>query len=220
MKLADIKRLNIKKFVERYPFVQVVNYNGEKCFIEKSDDYHKAGDPVLEFGPGFEFNGWNDLLYCWAEKVKPYYDKMSDEMKKNFYILELKEKYGDVRLYLSFRPVEEFAKIQEYTDMVEHLSTFTCLKCGHLSRGSQANKLIAWRASGWISYYCKNCAKELLRKDNRDYHIKMNGKKFKQLFSSTYKKIEGDWFARFISYDKDKKEQYKYDCRELFEGLI
>lgn len=220
MKLAEIKKLNIHEFVERYPFVQIVDAHGKKCFYKEDDDKIKAGDPMVEFGPGNEFGGWTDLLYCWAEKVKPYYDKMSQEQKDSFFITELKEKYGDMRLYLSGYPTGEFEKIKEYTDMVEHLSTFTCLGCGKITKSSNGKKLFSWRTKGWITYQCKDCAKKYLRKDNEYYNVKMNKEKFKQVFSDTYKKIEGDWFARFTSYSKDKKEFLKYDCRELLEGMF
>jgi predicted RNA-binding Zn-ribbon protein involved in translation (DUF1610 family) len=221
MKLAEIKKLNIHEFVERYPFVQTVSVRGEKCFYKEDyDDGTKAGDPMVEFGPGHDFGGWTDILLCWAEKVKPYYDKMPADMKENFYIMDLKEKYGDMRLYLSGYPTGEFEKIKEYTDMVEHLSTFTCLQCGHISRASKADKLLTWRTYGWISYYCKNCAKKYLRRDNKEYGVKMSKAKFKQAFNDTFKRIEGDWFARFITYNGDKEEHIAYDCRELLEGMF
>lgn len=218
MKLSEIKKLSIKEFAERYPFAQVRNYKDELCYYEEDSEYHKKGDPILEFGPNNGFGGWTDLLYCWAEKVKPYYDKLSKKVKESFHITELKEKYGDMRLYLSCFPTEE---IKKYTDMAEHLSTYTCLNCGHLTKSSNGKKLFIWRTKGhWVSYNCKDCAKKWLRNDNKDYNIKMDKEEFKQFFSDSYKKVEGDWFARFTCYNKEETKLIAYDCRELLEGMF
>ena len=124
MKLDELKKLDKKELVERFPFLQMRDYHGNPAFCDET------GEPILEAGANDW--GWNDIILCWAEKVKPIYEQMPKDAKDQFYVSQLKEKYGDMRLYLSCYPTGPFEKISEYTTMVEHLSTFTCIVHGIL----------------------------------------------------------------------------------------
>ena len=211
MKLNELKKLSKKELAERFPFLQMRDYHGNLAF----DD--ETGEPILE--GGVHDWGWNDIILCWAEKVKPIYEKMPKDARDQFYVSQLKEKYGDMRLYLSCYPTGPFEKISEYTTMVEHLSTFTCINCGHISKSSDGKKLFAWSTKGgWITITCKKCAKNVMfRSKYRNGRGKMSNK---QVFNRLYGKIEGDWFARITRYARVGNETYKYDCRELFEGMF
>lgn len=210
MKLSELKKLDKNELVKRFPFLQMRDYHGDPAF------YEKTGEPILEAGDNDW--GWNDIILCWAEKVKPIYEKMPKEARDKFYVSQLKEKYGDMRLYLSCYPTGPFEKISEYTTMVEHLSTFTCINCGHISKSSDGKKLFAWSTrGGWITITCKNCARKAMFRDSYRLRGKMtNSQEFKHL----YRKIEGDWFARITRYARVGNETYKYDCRELFEDMF
>lgn len=209
MKLDEIKKLSKKEFAERYPFVQMRTWpKGELAF----DD--ETGEPTLEFYVD-NWAGWNDILLCWAEKVKPVYDKLPKDIQDQFYISQLKEKYGDMRLYTSIN----IDDIDYYTRMVEHLSTFTCYQCGHLGKSSNGKKLIIWRTRGyWVSYMCKKCARKFMFKDIQHYGRKP-GWTNKMIFDQEWSREEGDWFSRWTSYKDGKKETKAYDCRELLEGM-
>lgn len=221
MKLSEIKKLSKKEFAERYPFVQIRQWDRDTrtnklCFYEEDDEYgNKKGDPYLEFYIN-DWYGWSDILLCWAEKVKPIYDALSKENQEKFYIEQLKEKYGDMRLYTSVSNEQ----IERYTDMVEHLSTYTCMQCGHLSKSSDGKKLLTWRTrGGWVSYQCKSCAKKFMYKDIKEYG-KKPGWTNKEIFNCEYRKEEGDWFHRATRYFPDgNKESIKIDCRELLERM-
>ena len=210
MKLNELKKLDKKELVERFPYLQMRDYHGDPAF---DDD---TGEPILEGGANSW--GWNDIILCWAEKVKPIYEQMPQDAKDRFYVTQLKEKYGDMRLYLSGYPTGPFAKISEYTTMVEHLSTFTCIRCGHITKSSDNKKLFAYSTrGGWITITCKKCARKDMFRDRYRLHDKMtNHQEFKQM----YKKITGDWFARVTRFSKEGDENYKYDCRELLEGMF
>jgi hypothetical protein len=210
MKLSELKKLDKNELVKRFPVLQMRDYHGDPAF------YEKTGEPILEAGDNDW--GWNDIILCWAEKVKPIYEKMPKDARDKFYVSQLKEKYGDMRLYLSCYPTGPFEKISEYTTMVEHLSTFTCINCGHISKSSDGKKLFAWSTrGGWITITCKKCARKAMFRDNYRLHGKMtNNQEFKHL----YRKIEGDWFARITRYARVGNETYRYDCRELFEDMF
>lgn len=210
MKLDEIKKLSKKELAERFPFLQMRDYHGKPAF------YEETGEPILE--GGVHDWGWSDIILCWAEKVRPIYEQMSQDEKDEFYVTELKEKYGDMRLYLSCYPTGPFEKISEYTTMVEHLSTFTCINCGHLTKSSDGKKLFAWSTrGGWITITCKKCAKKDMFKSKYRLHGKMTNK---QEFSHLYRKIKGDWFARITRYSREGHETHKYDCRELLEDMF
>lgn len=231
MVLSELKKLNRKELVERFPFLQARNWKGELAFYDEDiGDDIKTGDPILEGGANNW--GWNDIVLCWAEKVKPYFDKMPKETQDRFYITELKEKYGGMRLYLTGEPIGPYEKISEYTHMIEHLSYYTCIHCGKITKNSNGKKLIHWSTTGyWDAYYCKQCAKKQIYRDVKTYGIKdeyfkkwLHQKPFNcnilnQIFNEDFIREEGDWFSRITRYDKEGEHHLKYDCHELLEGV-
>ncbi len=222
MTLVEIKKLSKKQLAERYPFVVSRDYNGK---LYNDTD----GEPHIELF----FGGWTDILFCWAEKVKPIFDSMPEKDKNDFYIMELKEKFGGMRLYTTYDPTGPFSKINEYTHMVEHLSYYTCLNCGKITQNSSRKKLVAWKSKGgWITYNCKQCAKKRVYDDVKTYGV--SNKYFKkwlhqkpsccniitQLFRDRYIREDTDWVSKIVLYDKSGKHYYTYDCHELLKDLI
>ena len=183
MKLSELKKLTNNDLASRFPFIIVRNWNGE---LAKDED----GNYYLEIDG---MNGWRDILLCWAEKVKPIFDTLDKEVQKNFYIMECKEKWGCLRIDTTCIPTP---KIDEYTSMAEHLSEWTCLKCGKITKSSNSKHLIIYR--NVEVPFCKNCAKK----------------------DSSFKREVGDWYACFKRWKPDGFTEYiKYDCRELLEGV-
>lgn len=229
MTLEEIKKLSRKEFGERYPFVIVRKYiknENDEWSIQKSyweeDDPGigiKKGDPCLEFYADI-WGGWSDILLCWAEKVKPIFDSMPKETQDVFYIEQLKEKYGDMRLYTPHLK-EPFDKINDYTTMAEHLSTFTCLHCGHLTKSSNGKKLFVWSTrGGWISLYCKKCARKFMFKMSNLAKESAKKPSNKTLFNNLYKKIEDKWEIELKTFYKGGTTTRVLDSRELFEGMF
>lgn len=230
MTLNEIKKLSRKEFGERYPFViireNVKDKDSGEWILKKSywaeDEPEigvKKGDPILEFY-GDIWAGWSDILLCWAEKVKPIFDQMPKETQDAFYIEQLKEKYGDMRLYTPHLKAP-FDKINDYTTMAEHLSTFTCLHCGHLTKSSNGKKLFIWSTrGGWISLYCKKCAKKFMLKMTSLAKEPVKKSAKKTLFDNRYKKIEGKWKITLTRYGKDGATTRVLDSRELFDGMF
>lgn len=194
MKLSELKKLTNNELASRFPFIIVRNWNGE---LAKDED----GNYYLEING---MNGWRDLLLCWAEKVKPIYDSITDEnLKNNFYLMDVKEKWGSLRIDVSCIPTP---KVDEYISMAEHLSEWTCLKCGKITKSSNNKHIIIYYQEQRVEIpFCKNCAK----KDVDKWHSKI-----------LYKRKVGDWYACFRSWKPDGSTEYiKYDCRELLEGM-
>lgn len=217
MILDEIKKLTPHEFAERYPFVQRRAWDIEKMeyyldYWTEEDEavksgYHKAGEPCLEFYN--DWHGWTDLLLCWAEKVREVFITMQKEVQDTLYITELKEKYGSIRIYLTGILKKPFDKINQYNLMLEHLSQYTCINCGKLTKSSNSKKLFCFDESYYGQSLCKKCAK-------KEYY----SYKSKKSFKDAYSKIEGDWFVRYTAYEGDRKTYYKYDCHELIEGMF
>lgn len=239
MTLEEIKKLSRKEFGERYPFVivreHVKDEESGKWVLRKSyweedqpEEDIKKGDPCLEFYID-DWYGWNDILLCWAEKVKPIFDQMPKETQDAFYIEQLKEKYGDMRLYVP-RLEEPFDKINDYTTMVEHLSTYTCFQCGHLTKSSDGKRLFTWSTTGyWVSLFCKKCARKFMfrnpyRKDKKTFltclrshpHFNLNN----HVFDELYRKVEGKWEIILERYSKEGTTRRILNSKELLEGMF
>lgn len=217
MTLDEIKKLSPHELAERYPFVQCRTWDRDKNEYRlgywTEEDYsvksghHKAGEPCLEFYN--DWHGWTDLLFCWAEKVREVFITMPKKTQDALYITELKEKYGRIRMSLTGIVEKPFDKINQYNYMLEHLSQYTCIYCGKISKSSNGKKLLRWDESYYRQSLCKKCAK-------KEYYSYESEKPFKYIYS----KIEGDWFVRYTVYEGDKKVHYKYDCHELIEGMF
>lgn len=81
-------------------------------------------------------------------------------MLYKFRIIDLKEKFGQCRLYINYGSSELYNIIDKY----ESLSWNTCIKCG---------KPATHTSKGWISPYCEDCVNN--SKDPSRY-IKRNKK--------------------------------------------
>ena len=213
MKLSELKKLTNNELAIRFPFLVVREWNGK---LAKDDD----GSYLIEING---MNGWRDILLCWAEKVKPIFDNLDKEAQKNFYIMECKEKWGGLRIDVSCIPTP---KIDEYISMAEHLSEWICLKCGKITKSSNSKHIIIYHEGRNAEVpFCKNCAKkdatEIWRTFPK-YHrhwIQLSKNPVKAIYS-TFKRVEGDWYACFKRWKPDGTTEYvKYDCRELLEGV-
>lgn len=211
MKLNEIKKLSRKEFADRYPFVHTRFWNRDKMeyelgYYDEDIGYDiKKGDEVLEFYGNW--HGWNDLLLCWAEKVREVFITMPKSSQDNLYIVEMKEKYGSLRMSLTGIIQSPYDKINEYIYMLEHMSRFTCLYCGKITKSSNGKKIFSWSNGYYSPCICKKCAKKEYFKE-----------KHKIPFKSCYRKNEGTWFTYLVKYS-NKPTNYKYNCKELFEGM-
>ena len=214
MKLSELKQLTNNELAERFPFIIVREWNGELAKDKKGEYY-------LEING---MNGWRDLLLCWAEKVKPIYDSLDENLKKNFYLLEVKEKWGVLRVDTTCIPTR---KVDEYNSMVEHLSEWACIKCGKITKSSNGKELITYHQGRNVELpFCKECCKLEVAEDLRNYPMCIqpwivNAKKPLKAFYSTLKRETGSWYACFKRWKPDGTTEYvKYDCRELLEGMF
>lgn len=132
--------------LKKYPFLRYRNaWTGKQVFHGKSQNletnYYKYWDG----------SGWEEL---WKKKYLPRlfkeYDTWSKADKKNFMFLDVKEKFGELRIYTNHSTNLEF--------IAESLSGWTCEFCGKTPR--ENGKRVIWTTSGWIMNLCEDCARK------------------------------------------------------------
>lgn len=97
------------------------------------------------------YTEWDAMPAGWNKAFgKQYLKELKKQLKKDkmlykFRIMDLKEKYGTLRLYVNYGSKELYNIIDKY----ESLSWNTCIECG---------KPATHTSKGWISPYCEECA--------------------------------------------------------------
>ena len=106
-------------------------------FFKHKDNLHAS---LMAFG--FECSdGWFDLIYKLCEDIKKYFETEYDgyewdgtnvkskcfhRVPKHFYVVQVKEKFGGLRFYITAAP----QKVHDLIDIAEHESYNTCEQCG------------------------------------------------------------------------------------------
>lgn len=89
-------------------------------------------------------------VYKW---VKDYFAREPTDPYKGFQVLQVKEKFGSLRIYTNFS--DEY--VDGILDMVESISYKTCEHCGNAGTPND---------SGWIVTLCVDCRIEYNKKCN------------------------------------------------------
>lgn len=93
-------------------------------------------------------NGWYALLWNLNLKINEYLEKRNI---KNFRVIEIKEKFGSLRIHS--KPI--YKEIQSLIDLAEEQSNFICEFCG--DNGFQYN------IRGWVTTICNSCLHEIIK---------------------------------------------------------
>lgn len=97
---------------------------------------------------GVECNdGWNSIL----EPIFNYIKKYNESHDEKIEVLQVKEKFGELRFYTNFYTDE----LKNLIRQAEEESYSTCELCG--------TKTNVGKTLGWITTCCKNCAKEIAK---------------------------------------------------------
>jgi hypothetical protein len=123
-----------KKMVEEFPFLLPKNrFSGE---VSEDYDYTYTELDALEYGWKKAF-GYDLLCELRDALVKANY-------LQDYFIAQIKEKYGTLRWYDFGAPEEAYKILRKY----ENLSAQYCYICGNP---------VAYETSGWINYVCEDC---------------------------------------------------------------
>lgn len=94
--------------------------------------------------------GWRQAFgEQWAKDVQEAINKMSIDAQKEAYITDIKEKWGQLRVFLSVFSEELGTVLKKY----EQFSETVCCQCG-----KSKTEVFA----GWFSYLCDDCEDELM----------------------------------------------------------
>jgi hypothetical protein len=184
------------ELLKKYPFLKMRNF-----WKQEPDDTYKTDEENIEHNKYkiWDGTGWEDL---WKNRYLPRlfkeYDSWDDETKKQFFITDTKEKYGELRIYTSFSSDKNLESIAEW------LSGFTCQHCGAEPR-TEDGKRVIWTTGGWITHLCRNCAIDHLLYENDNLSSVEVEKQLNEM-KTVQEKSFG--FIRF-SKDKDTKTVFK-----------
>lgn len=152
-----ISDLDMLELLKKYPFLKIRNF-----WKQEPDDTFKTDAENIEHNKYkiWDGSGWEDL---WKNRYLPRlfkeYDSWDEETKANFFITDIKEKFGELRIYCSGYSDKNLESIAEW------LSGFTCQYCGAEPRTDDGKRVI-WTTGGWITHLCRNCAIDHLFHEN------------------------------------------------------
>lgn len=177
------------ELLKKYPFLKMRNF-----WKQEPDDTFKTDAENIEHNKYkiWDGTGWEDL---WKNRYLPRlfkeYDSWDEETKKQFFITDTKEKYGELRIYCSGYSDKNLESIAEW------LSGFTCQYCGAEPR-TEDGKRVIWTTGGWITHLCRNCAIDHLFQENANLSSVEIEKELNEM-----KTIQEKPFG-FIRFSKDK----------------
>lgn len=153
--------MNIKKLLKKYPFLEYRNVFHNETIYDAEEEKVKHN-----YWTAWDNHGWEKLWKKFLSVIFEEYDKMTEDEKKNFRILDTKEKYGTLRVDISFGN----QAIIEAETILYMLSQWVCCSCGKMPKNSRGNRII-WQTKGWIAPYCKDCIKKTIGKNDSWYKI-------------------------------------------------
>lgn len=177
------------ELLKKYPFLKMRNF-----WKQEPDDTFKTDAENIEHNKYkiWDGSGWEDL---WKNRYLPRlfkeYDSWDEETKANFFITDIKEKFGELRIYCSGYSDKNLESIAEW------LSGFTCQYCGAEPR-TEDGKRVIWTTGGWITHLCRNCAIDHLLHENANLSSVEVEKQLNEM-----KTIQEKPFG-FIRFSKDK----------------
>lgn len=152
-----------KKLIEKYPFLTPRNVWSSKSIIdcagEDGEEGYWPGDPTSHPEYDYEYTELDNMPDGWRAA---FGEQMCQEIKEeliksnsldNYYITQIKEKFGTLRWYDNGGSEEHYDIIMKY----EQISAETCINCGAPAK---------WISTGWISPFCDKCAHDIYNKSS------------------------------------------------------
>ena len=103
----------------------------------------ESENPIYPICFGFENDdGWYNILYNLVSDISKL------DKNKEIRVLQIKEKFGGLRFYISSCPNNIFDEVYKKIEQAEFLSEKTCEICG------KEGKI---RGEGWLKALCDDC---------------------------------------------------------------
>lgn len=131
------RKAEAEYWISKYPFLRIKN--NDICPWLNTEEIE---DCWLDCIP----EGW----------VKAFCKQMCDDLMvalgdyaDEWTIVEVKEKYGELRIYDAGCPSDIYNKIQGIIDKYSYISRFVCVRCGSMDARMYDD--------GWMSPFCEEC---------------------------------------------------------------
>lgn len=110
-------------------------------------ELYKPADPREPFSMfGVECgSGWNNIIWSLSEKLEKCISDLPIEDRQHFFVVQIKEKYGTLRFYMS----SETYVMSDFIREAEKESSVTCEECG--KPGEERTD------RSWIVTLCDTC---------------------------------------------------------------
>ena len=176
------RRLRNKKLLKKYPWLTPNDW----WFRRLTPRQHKYDFTLLDEIP----RGWK---LAFGESFTAELDAvlLSEQIKDQFYLEQVKEKYGQLTIY--YRPCND--KIDQVIDKYSYLSENICLVCGRPD--------VPITEDGWICPLCKKCFD--------------NDKRWDELYANKEGRMADSYTIKRFS--KDGDEVMTYDISETAEKI-
>ena len=143
--------------LNKYPFLKF-----RKAYGSREPAYETDAENIENnYYKYWDGNGWEDL---WKNRYIPrlfkLYDSWDDETKAKFEFMDVKEKYGELRIYTSVSTGED-----SLNEIACDLSSWICADCGAEPR--EEGHRVIWTTGGWITNLCEECARKAIEKGVR-----------------------------------------------------
>ena len=151
----EIKERN-RELCRRFPFLIPSNRWSGMKITEAVDGGYWPGDPKEIPKYDYEYTELDDMPDGWRKAFgEQMCQEIMDELVANdmvdtYRIMQIKEKYGDLRWYDNGFTRKGFDIIEKYSALSAH----TCIKCG-----KPATRV----TTGWIAPYCDECCPSVER---------------------------------------------------------
>ena len=89
-------------------------------------------------------DGWFDLLNCLCHILEMNIERLPEDLREQVYAVQIKEKYGTLRFYMS----HDTPAIDAAIGLAEEISGIICEDCGYPGRQ---------RNGGYIRTQCDSC---------------------------------------------------------------
>ncbi len=189
MKKNFIEKLENEKLIDRYPFLQPRSIRTGEIPEDFNYDYCCLKDEIPD-------GWWKKFGVLWCEDFLNVCKESNIDASK-IYIVQAKEKFGQLRVYLNGYP----NKWHDHEYAWDYISEHTCIKCGKFP--------VKMRNDGWISPWCDDCFKE--------QHQKLSDA---QLKMCDYVDIFKGRLVEYIKYQITEKNKYgDYETRNVYVDM-
>lgn len=181
-----LDRAEYESLIQYFPFLYPRNVWTDRPVEDYEYDWCLGVDELPQ--------GWVRLflLYCKHMRKELILHKYLDK----FRFSQIKEKYGDMRLYNNGVPRDSKCLDLEY--IYSHLSTYVCQQCG---------KPAKYTTMGWVEQLCRDCFSKACPNENLDKTYCKNGNR--------------SYYITIISYNPSEgKTKRKIPCKQYWDEYI